>query len=157
MRIKERRTNAEEIKPIPVPTVDPEKILGYSYLPKLFCNTFICAKKNSGKTYCIWKIIEKCTDKRTKIFIFSTTVFKDASWDFILGELDKRKIEYETFTEIAPLRDIINHYKGSDEDEQEGVESQPEILSINTRRILRKKRRRSLRKKVPSYCSSLTI
>ena len=53
--IRLRKINDHKIEPIKTPKYDPNKIKGYSLIPKLYCTIFLCAQKESGKTNAILK------------------------------------------------------------------------------------------------------
>ena len=97
--IKEKKLNDQKIQPIKLiaNSISPEKIKGYDVIPKLYANIFICAKKGSGKTNVIWRIIKNCADKNSFIYIFSGTAHNDENWEYIMNELDKKEIGYEIF------------------------------------------------------------
>jgi hypothetical protein len=119
MNFKEVKINDVSINPIPLKTVDPNKIKGYKLFPKLFCNIFICAKKESGKTNVIFKTIKECTDKDTRIFIFCTTVHGDDNWEYILNWLDENERIYDVFTSLdSHLAEIVDQLDEEYEDEK---------------------------------------
>lgn len=100
MSIRVNKINKERIKPLPIVKVDPEKIKGCQIFPTLDGQCYLVARKNSGKTTVIAHIIKRCIDKRTKVFVFGGTVYKDAAWDEILKYMDKKKIAHEEFTSL---------------------------------------------------------
>lgn len=126
--IKIKKINKEVVKPIPLQKIDPEKIKGYQLFPELYANIFLCARKKSGKTNAIFKILKSCSDKDTKFYIFSTTVHKDANMKHIIKYFKNKENEVETFMSIKEgkednLQQIIdelkNDYQDSDSDEEE--------------------------------------
>jgi len=99
-----------------IETIPPEKIKGYDLIKELYANIFLIAKKKSGKTSLIWKLIKHCSNKYTKFYIFSSTVSKDPTWIHIIDELKKRGNEVEAYTSIEEkginiLSDIIEELK----------------------------------------------
>ncbi len=78
--IRIKKISKHNVKPIPVPSVEPDKIKGYDLIPDLYCAIFICAKKKSGKTNTIFKILKECTGKNTHLYVVSSTVFNDHNW-----------------------------------------------------------------------------
>lgn len=112
-------------------------ILGKDMFENLYSNIFICARKKSGKSNLIYNIIKKCSNKRTKILIFSPTYHKDAIYNEKLTELmDKKRIDYEICHDIINengenlLEEFIDceenkNSMSSDEEELEGDEVRP--------------------------------
>src|SRR3954471_24921949 len=87
--------------PIAVPIVEPDKIKGYDLIPKLFCAIFICAKKESGKTNTIFKILKECTGKKTHLHIVSSTVFNDSNWIEIVKFFENKGIKITANTSLS--------------------------------------------------------
>ena len=77
--LKTKQINNFKINKIKLPTLAEKKIRGGEILP-IYSNTFICAKKNSGKTTTIYNILKKCSDKDTILDLFVSTIEKDRSW-----------------------------------------------------------------------------
>lgn len=65
-----------------------------------YCNVFLCAKKKSGKSTVIYRILQKCVGKKTKVYIFASTVHRDPAYAKIQDYLDAHNIDYEVFTSI---------------------------------------------------------
>lgn len=86
---KKVKVNDFEVKPIPVPKINPNRIKGYELFLEAYCNIFLCAKKKSGKTSALFSILKKCAGENTKILIFASTVFKDANYKEILKYFKK--------------------------------------------------------------------
>jgi hypothetical protein len=107
--IKIKKINHHIVKPIVVPKVEPDRIKGYDLINKLYCCIFICAKKESGKTNAIFKILKECTGKKTNLYIISSTVYNDDNWIMITDFFEKKGITIQTFTSIddAKLDELI--------------------------------------------------
>jgi len=58
--IRIKKINNEKVKAIPIETVSPDKIKGSAIFPDLYCNIFLVARKKSGKTSTIFKILKSC-------------------------------------------------------------------------------------------------
>jgi hypothetical protein len=58
------------------------------------------ARKKSGKTSALFKIIKECAGKKTKIIVFCSTCYKDKNWIQIRKYFAKKKIDIEVFTSI---------------------------------------------------------
>ena len=77
--LKTKQLNDFKICKIKLPKLAQKQIRGGEILP-IYSNTFICAKKNSGKTTNIYNILKKCVDKDTILDLFVSTIEKDRSW-----------------------------------------------------------------------------
>jgi len=62
---------------------DDRPIRGSDLFGEIYANIFLCAKKKSGKTSTIYKIIKECMGKKTKVIAFVSTLHKDATWKSI--------------------------------------------------------------------------
>lgn len=96
--MKLQKINNVQVRPIVDNEITDKKILGSKLFPEPFCNIFICAKKKSGKTTVIYKILHDCCHKRTRVFLFASTVHKDATYKKIIAYLEKKDVEVQTFT-----------------------------------------------------------
>lgn len=98
--IKQKAIN--DIKVVPVISQggepDVNKIKGNELIPLLYSNTFICAKKKSGKTNVIYTMLDKLAGSRTAVYIFASTVTKDKTYKKILAMLKKKDITYDAHT-----------------------------------------------------------
>ena len=124
-KIRIKKINNEVVKPIKVPVVDPDKVGGFSLFENLYANIFLCAKKNSGKTNAIFKILQKCAGKNTDIYIFCSTAKKDATWLAIRKYFKKKKnnvyVHLSTREEKDDiLKDIMDFLKNPDSDNDSG-------------------------------------
>ena len=95
-----KKINTEIVKPIPIKCLDQDEIKGYCLFPELYANIFLVARKKSGKTSTIYKILKTCVGKKTKVHVFASTVYKDANWIHIVEYLNKKKIEVDTYLSI---------------------------------------------------------
>ena len=67
-----------------------KKIKGGNLLPNVYSNMFIVAKKNSGKTTCIFNILKKIADRDTIFNFFVSTIHKDKSWEAIVEYFENK-------------------------------------------------------------------
>ena len=116
------KINNEVVRPIPLEQTNPENIKGYNLFDKVFANIFLLAKKRSGKTSTIFKILKSCVNKQSIIFIFASTIHIDPNWKHILKWLDSKGIEHMTYTSIKEgkvnhLDDILKTLQVEHEDE----------------------------------------
>jgi len=118
-----QKINQEKVKPIPLEVIPKDKIKGSCLFENIYANIFIVARKKSGKTSVIFKIIKSCTGKKTKFFIFSSTIHKDATWIHIVKFLRKRNNEVHTYTSIKEggndeLFEILKSLQVEDKEEE---------------------------------------
>lgn len=73
---------------------------GHQLFNEPFCNIFLSAKKNSGKTWTIFNILKKCMGPETKLIIFCSTVYNDDAWRYITKYFEDKNNDVETFTSI---------------------------------------------------------
>ena len=109
-KYKTQKINKEKIKVIPTTTDNPKEILGYDIIPRLYANIFICAQKRSGKTNVIHKILERCINKETGVFVFAATHDIDENWKYIKQEFEKKGIKAVFFSAIG--EDKTNNLQG---------------------------------------------
>lgn len=140
MSFKLKKINDEVVKPIRLPKIDIKEIKGYELFPDLYPNIFICAYKKSGKTCSIFKILQSCINKTTKVYIFSSTYNRDDNMRHIIKWLKKKEIIHEVYHEIDPYLNVIiddiekNNKNEEDEKEKNKKEienSKPKLISFN--------------------------
>ena len=104
-----KKINNHVITPIPVDKIEADKIKGYDLIPKLYCTIFLCARKESGKTNCIFKILKECSTKKTKLYLISSTVYNDQNYEKICEYFENKGNEIHKFTSIkeAKLKPIV--------------------------------------------------
>lgn len=145
--------NKATVKPVQLKKDDLSKVKGKDLFPRLLFNLFICAKKKSGKTSLINTIINKCTDKRTKIVIFCSTVNKDPTYKHITKKLDEKGYTVLTYTDIYDdkvnqLTEIMESLKQHEEEESSDAESPDPYPMID---VEYKQRKRIRKKRKPKY------
>lgn len=102
MSIILKKINNEVVKPVKLNTPDDKKpIKGFDLIPELYANIFLNAKKKSGKSTVLFNLIKKTIDKKTKVVIFCSTLYKDATYKCIRDYLDKHNITWEGFTSLT--------------------------------------------------------
>lgn len=121
------KINKTKVHPVKVDKVPLDKIKGSELFPEIYANIFLLAKKKSGKTSVINTIVQKCTDKLTKFYIFSSTVHRDATWKHIIKFLKDRGNEVQTYTSIQEqgcdmLKDILQELKEESERQEKEAE-----------------------------------
>jgi hypothetical protein len=119
--IQERVINNTIVKPVKLIAVERENIKGSSMFPELYYNTFISAKRNSGKTSVLSQILLNTCDKKTTLFIFCPTWRVDTVWSHIIESLENKGCEVNLYDSIVEgkvniLDDIINCLCNENED-----------------------------------------
>ena len=108
---------------------DTDRVLGKELFPELFANIYISGKKKSGKTQLLWNILKHCTNKSTKVMLFSATAEKDPTYKEIGKMLKSKGVDFTTFDHFIDedgtdlLADFI--LKAKTEAEEEGREEKP--------------------------------
>jgi hypothetical protein len=116
--IKIKRINKEIIKPLKIPDFeDKRKPRGYDLLPIAYANVYACARKNTGKSSVIARLVMKCAGPETKVHIFCSTVHIDPTYIELGRWLDKHKIDYYPSTSIVDGKnDLLEDIMMEDED-----------------------------------------
>jgi len=98
--IKESTINNVTVKPLVTVSNDSTKIKGYKLIPSLYGCTFLCAKRQSGKTSTLAEILKNTCDKNTKFFIFCPTHRVDSSWVALVDMLESKGSEVNLFDSL---------------------------------------------------------
>lgn len=93
--------NDIKIEAVKVPKQKKKDILGYDMFPVQYSNIFITSRKNSGKSNLVYRIVENCTNRYTKVLIFAATVNKDPVYKKLVSKLNKRHIDVMTSTDFV--------------------------------------------------------
>lgn len=89
MQFATKKINNEVVREVPQLTEkDTRPVKGANLFPEIYSNIFLCAKKKSGKTSTIFKILKTCCGSNTKIIVFCSTLHKDSSWETIQAWAD---------------------------------------------------------------------
>jgi len=152
---KLKKINNEVVRPIPVVKHKPDAIKGYDLFPEVYCNIFICAKKKSGKTNVIFKIVKGSTDKNTKIIIFSSTAYKDPNMIKITEWLEDRNYQYDIFTDLEDyLSSIVDEIENNpDLDKDSSSEEEEEKTKIISFTETKEEIRLRIKKRKPKKVS----
>ena len=78
--IRVKKVNNQVVKPVKFITGrgdDKRPIKGADLFSEIYCNTYICARKKSGKSSVLFKIVKECATKETTVIVFASTVDKD--------------------------------------------------------------------------------
>lgn len=131
-----RQINREIVRAIPIPDEDRRPIKGFEICEEVYANIFNCAKKKSGKTSAIFKIMKKCCVKSTIIYVFCSTVYKDVNWIEIRKYFTKKGYDIKVFTSIYEngenqllklLSELNKQAKANEEKQEDDDEPEEEI------------------------------
>lgn len=100
MSITLHQINKQIVKAIPLPEEDNRPIRGFDICEEVYANIFFCAKKKSGKTSALFKLVKECAGKDTVIIAFCSTLFKDKNWIAIRKYFEKKKRDFRGYTSI---------------------------------------------------------
>lgn len=118
-----RKINNITVKPMAhSQTTDNRPIMGADLVPEIYSNVFLCARKKSGKTVVIQKILQACAGPNTTIVAFCPTIGKDPGWLAIQRWAKKKGINFQGFHDIFEGKfDILDSFvkKLEEEEEQE--------------------------------------
>lgn len=80
-----------------------DSVIGYDYFQEPFCNIFILAKKNSGKTTLIFNMIQHLLKKGYDqvVYFFVATINKDIIYEKITDMLKYNLIEYHCYDAVV--------------------------------------------------------
>ena len=120
--------NRQVVKAIPVPDEDLRPIKGFDICEEVSANIFLCAKKKSGKTSALFKIMRGCSSKNTVFNVFCSTVYKDKNGIQIRKHFEKKDVELHVFTSLYEdgeaqlqkfIHELIEEAKQNEADEPE--------------------------------------
>ena len=84
MHYEAKKINNVKVKKVQLNEVEDHRpVKGADLFEEIYANIFLCAKKKSGKTSTIYKIVKECLGKKTKVIAFVSTLHKDATWNAI--------------------------------------------------------------------------
>ena len=127
-----KQINQQYVKAIPIPDEDKPPIKGYDICEIIYANKFLCAKKHSGKTSALFKIIKECAVKKTVIIVFCSTIYKDSNWIEIRKYFEEKGMDMRVFTSIFEdgedqINKLINELN-EEAKEKEGIKEDKEAV-----------------------------
>lgn len=132
-----KQINNIKIKPLLVGGSLPvEKIKGGELFSEGngYNNIYLLAKKKSGKTTVVSKILKECCSKRTNVVIFCSTVNKDDSYKHIIKMLEKKGcnvLKYTSLNEDGENKlDVIIQEIQKEAEKEEQEEPKPKMKYI---------------------------
>lgn len=126
-----KQINSQFVRAIPIPHEDARPIKGFDICEEVYANIFLCAKKKSGKTSALFKIMKECVVRKTIIYIFCSTAYKDKNWIQIRKYFKDKGMELHVFTSIFEdgqdqLSVLIENLKQEAKEEEEAKEAKEE-------------------------------
>ena len=136
-----QQINNQYVRAIPIPDEDTRPIKGYDICSEVYSNVFCVARKKSGKTSSVYKIMRECCGKNTIIIVFCSTVYKDKNWIQIRKYFENKGMDIRVYTSIfedgedhlANLIEDLKQEAKDDEDAQKGEglkEKEPDVDDI---------------------------
>jgi len=136
-----KQINSETVEPVKFVDhqADKRPVKGANIFPDVYCNIFCCARKKSGKTCAIAKIIDKCSTSETRIIAFVSTLHRDNTWRAIEKMCSERDISFTGFTSIKDLEtkeDILESIlkalgepgKADDKNKEKELDTNPVLM-----------------------------
>lgn len=123
--IKEIRLNNVKVNPIINTNIlDEKKVRGSSLIPNPYSTIMLSAKRKSGKTSVLAEILQKCTDRKTIIWVFCPTTNIDDTWKQIIKRLQEKGNVVNVFDSIMngklnQLDEIITELCSAIDDDEE--------------------------------------
>ena len=99
-KVKLRQINKQFVSAISIPNEDTRPVKGFDICEEPYANIFLCARKKSGKTSAVFKIIKECSDRKTIIVIFCSTAYKDKNWIQMRKYFIKKGMDVRVYTSI---------------------------------------------------------
>lgn len=124
-----KQINNQIVKAIPIPDEDTRPIKGFDICEEVYANIFLCARKKSGKTSALFKILKECAGKKTNIIVFCSTCYKDKNWIQIRKYFEKKGMDLQVFTSIYEdgidqLSTLVEDLKQEAKEEEEAEKTQ---------------------------------
>jgi hypothetical protein len=123
------KVNSKVVRAIKVQNQDTRPVRGSDVCPECYANIAILAKKDSGKTSIINKLIRECAGKngRTSVLAFVSTLEKDAQWGVIREWCESNNIPFLGYTSMFEgkhnvLEAFVTGLQNDGEEKEEGKE-----------------------------------
>lgn len=126
--MKIKKINNIVIKAIKYDNENNLPVKGECLIDNPYANIFCLAKKRSGKTTVIYRMIQKCINKHTKVYIFCSTAMRDPAYQKMMRYFETHNIDYEIFTSICEdgvnmLSQIMGELNTAESDHESESES----------------------------------
>lgn len=130
------RINNVKVEKVPLLSKEDKRpVRGSDLFPEIYSNIFLCAKKKSGKTSTIYKIIKESVGRDTRIIAFVSTLYKDANWETIRKYCKQKGIDFEGHTSINEdgmdqIDELVNRLQEDAKDEEEEKELDKRVSAL---------------------------
>jgi len=156
MEIRAKRINNIKVKPFLVQDEDDDKPTRAKDLFDVdYHNTYLCAKKKSGKSTVVSQIVRQTVGPETKIHIFSSTVNSDRTYRQLKKWCKMKRIYWEANTSIKDDNgiDLINEIMEEDrnyiQDTDDEEEEKPlDHIQLDQKQEKIKRKRKSKYKEI---------
>jgi len=139
MTYEAKKINNVQVKKVQLHEVEDHRpVKGADLFEEIYANIFLCAKKKSGKTSTIYKIVKECMGKKTKVIAFVSTIHKDATWKAIRKYCEGKGNEFIAHTSLKEDgEDLLDKLVEELKDEAE-IEDEDKNLDERVRRLEKK-------------------
>jgi hypothetical protein len=132
--IRLQKINHEKVKPIKINNLanDNRKWKGHKLFENNLSNIFLCARKKSGKTSTIYKILKDCANRDTNIIVFSSTCYKDSNYIAMKKYFKNKEIPFICNESLIDedkanlLENFLNEIKVNNKDESDSEDEEKE-------------------------------
>jgi hypothetical protein len=130
--IPKKVINNIRVRPVQLGNGAKKQARGYDLFSEPYANIFICARKKSGKTVLINKILKECSSKKTHIIIVCPTVAKDRTYEKIIEYFENKGNVIDTFHDLKDSEsgDVIADALASPTEEDKMEVEQPEVKKV---------------------------
>jgi len=156
--IKTKEINTVKVRPIRLENQDTREVKGADLFNLLYANISLVARKNSGKTTVIFKILKETVDKDTHVVVFGGTSNTDPAWIAIKTWLEEHEIPHTFYTEIVSpkgvnmLQTYIEAFKEVPEEPEE--EEKPKAVKyddVDPELSVKVRKKRAKKYQTPAY------
>ena len=139
-----KQINKLIVKAIPVPSsFDKRPIKGYDVCEEIYANIFITSKKKTGKTSVVFEIMKNCSDKKTIIIVFCSTIYKDENWIEIRKYFERKGYDIRVYTSIFEdgedqLEKLIQELSQEAKEEEQEKHEEEETSEQKCNKIINK-------------------
>ena len=154
MPIKLKKINNEIVTPMKTPNdLDKRPPRGIDLISAPYANIYACAKKQTGKSSVVAKMVLKFAGPETQVHIFCSTVFIDPTYIALVNELEDKGIACYPTTSIKDedgfdlVEDILKEdeiLEGNNEsDESSEVTNNNGLLNLDEEKSKKKHKKKS--------------
>lgn len=162
--ITKKKINNHKVEPIPIKKVNV-KIKGAELCSQLYCNIYMVAPTNSGKTTAIFKLLkDMASRKKTEIIVFASTLYNDDNWLFMQKYFSKKGYNFTGYTAIKDngvdelvelIKDLkeqaIERAKENEEPENKNEEAMNALRKAYNMIVEPKEKKKKDKKDAPDY------